>query len=154
MMDSVIGMLEPSIGNPIVMVFLLIYIGIASYTDFKEKKIRNWLNYSMLGLRIAAIPLIGISMDSVLGAVFGLLIILIPAVIMLVPMGGDIKFSAVLGSWLGGFGILFSLAVGCVTFVITGLIRKMKKKDMMALGPFISLGTLLLMIIYWVTRLC
>ena len=58
--------------------------------------------------------------------------------------GGDVKFAAVLGLWLGSLPILLALwlafcfgALGGICLLVTG--RK-SRRDLIAFGPFLSLG--------------
>ena len=152
MIQEYLSHLDSVFGEPAAVCLIAVFIAAASYTDIREKKIPDKLNLAMFlarGLIVFIYPLSG---DCILGMLFGLLIILIPAVIMLVPMGGDIKFSAVLGIWLGIYGILVALLAGVVLFILTGAVRRLGRKDMMALGPFVSAGTVLLFVLWAVLR--
>lgn len=128
---------------------ILIYLGMASYSDLKEKKIYDKLNTTFLAIRLLAAFAYPITLRSLIGMAFGFLIILVPAMIMLVPMGGDIKFAAVLGLWISDSGIYGSIGIGVILFVIYALIAKKKKKEMIPLGPFISIGCLIIMSVYY-----
>lgn len=140
---------DPFFGYIYITPLILIYLILASISDIKEKKIYDRLNLAFLILRLFAAYVYPISTRSLIGMIFGFLIILIPAMIMLVPMGGDIKFAAVLGLWIGDSGIYGSLAIGVILFVIYSLIAKKKKKDMIPMGPFISIGCVSLMAVYY-----
>ena len=132
---------------------IIFYILAASYTDAKQKKIYDKLNISLLILRLVSASIYPITSRHLIGAIFGLLIILIPAMIMNIPMGGDIKFAAVLGLWISDSGIYVSLAIGAILFIIYGLAAKKKRKEMVPLGPFISIGCLCIMVIYYALAL-
>lgn len=104
--------------NPIILLISITFLTIASYFDFKTRKIPDRLNLLFLIMRIGLIPLIGFNFNNLLGLVFGGLVILIPAMIMNKPMGGDIKCMAVLGFIIG----IHSAFVLLITIAFTSLI--------------------------------
>lgn len=61
--------------------------------------------------------------------------------------GGDIKFMALVGSFLGVPGGLASFAIACITGAIAGVILMAlgikSRRDEIPFGPFISLGTII-----------
>ena len=118
---------------------LFVFLSIASYFDIKEFRIPNKLNLSFLIGRLALIPFIRIGSGNVYGLLVGLLIILIPAMIMNKPMGGDIKMSAVLGFYLGIQNIIVLLVGTVVVSIIPAILKKRKeeaRKDI-PLAPFV-----------------
>jgi leader peptidase (prepilin peptidase)/N-methyltransferase len=127
---------------------VLLYIIVASITDIKEKKIFDKLNYSFLLLRIIAIPIYPIQRTHIVGFIAAFFIVLIPAMIKGRQMGGDIKFAAVLGAWIGDDSIFASILIACVFFVLFAFVGKKKKDDMIPFGPFISIGTIFTVIHY------
>ncbi len=96
-----------------------------------------------------ALSVAGLSV-SVPSAIFGL--ILGSAIMVVVAMaspgsmgGGDVKFSAVMGAFLGpGFGLL-ALFVGFILAALAGLAllitRRKGRKDSIPFGPFLAGGT-------------
>ena len=80
-----------------------------------------------------------------LGALAGGGLLLVLAIISRGGMGGgDVKFAAALGFWLGWPGILLGLFIGFVSggfisllLLVTGL---RGRKDFIPFGPFIALG--------------
>ena len=80
-----------------------------------------------------------------LGALVGGGLLLLLAIVSRGGMGGgDVKFAAALGFWLGWPGILLGLFIGFVSggfisllLLVTGLLGR---KDFIPFGPFIALG--------------
>lgn len=99
--------------NAYIFLPVLIFLLLASYFDIKYRKIPNKLNLLFFIIRFAMIPLVGFSASNIYGFLFGFFIILIPAMIVCKPMGGDIKAMAVLGLYLELLGI-FVLLVGTI----------------------------------------
>jgi Flp pilus assembly protein protease CpaA len=121
-------------------VFALLII--ASYFDYKTLKIPNKLNLFFLVFRIALIPLIGLKLENLFGLAMGTLLVLIPAMIKMKPMGGDIKIAGVIGFYIGPQNILaLMIASILLSAIYYGFIflRKKELKDS-PLAPFILLG--------------
>ena len=121
--------------NPYVLIALTIFLLIATYTDVKERKIPNWLNLTFIAVRLALIPFIGFALMDGVGALFGLLVVLIPAMISNVPMGGDIKASFVLGLYLGFYLIGIFILLSGIMLAATVIIS-FKAKGKMVFLPF------------------
>ena len=61
-----------------------------------------------------------------LGSIVGVLALLIPAVVFLQKMGGDIKFIGVIGLYLGTGPTILMLIFGCVYMLVFSLFRKIR----------------------------
>lgn len=140
--------------NQLLFYILSIYTLRAVYTDLSSLKITDNLNKTFLLLRIVAGVVsaalatyaginigLEITMDNVFGLAVGGLLVLIPAMIKMKPMGGDIKFCAVLGFWLGYEGIIAALIMGVLMFwVLAALSGEMRKMMNIPFAPFIAIG--------------
>lgn len=159
--------------QPIQFIIMLnIFMLIASYTDLKDMKIYDKFNLFMLGTRIGTFISMAINnkitfgefMGYVGGAVLMFLLFLIPAMITLDSIGGDIKFAFNVGLWIGVHGALLVGLIGSVTnflFRIFFVGKKDKEpyfkvfmnvpitfmaKKILPLAPFFYLGYLILLI--------
>lgn len=130
--------------------FLFVFLSIASYFDIKEFKIPNKLNLSFLIGRFVLIPFISIGLENIYGLLVGLLLILIPAMIINKPMGGDIKMSAVLGFYLGIQNIIVLLIGTVVVSIVPAILKKRQeseeRKDI-PLAPFVLISFIIVNII-------
>ncbi|WP_373262073.1 prepilin peptidase [Hungatella hathewayi] len=127
---------------------VIIFISIASRIDLKIMKIPNKLNYTMILLRLALAVYIPIQASNILGFVIGGALILIPAMIVIKPMGGDIKFAAALGLWIGDISIFLTMILAVVMFLFYGFkIKKIDVKESLPFAPFISIGYILIIAI-------
>lgn len=142
--------------NGLMIAFLLAAFMYASYTDMLEFKIYDKFNLFLMGARLVFvfIPIYGkmITLDSYLGGIIGVLVLLIPAVVFLQKMGGDIKFIGVIGTYLGSGLTLFLLILGCIYMLIFSLIRKIITKEKVKhlktpMAPFFMLSFFTLLII-------
>jgi leader peptidase (prepilin peptidase)/N-methyltransferase len=138
-------------------ILLVVFGYIATVSDIKTKKIPNKLILIMLvAWAITMIPLmfqettraISLLRDSVLG--FGLgggLFLLVYAISKKGIGGGDVKFMAVTGLYLGLYGIIPAMLCGSILAAITGLslllLKKIKRKDTIPLAPFLYAGILI-----------
>ncbi len=135
-----------------VVLIVLYFLIHAAVTDIKYLKIPNKLNAAFLLARLALIPWLGFSLDNVYGAIFCFLAVLIPAMIMMHKMGGDIKMLTVLGLYLGiGLAPSF-LLLCCIYNVIYWAVNKIirNKKGNMPFAPFFLLSYITLIIIGFV----
>ena len=125
-----------------------IFMIMASVNDAKEMKIPNKLNYTMIILRLMFAGMLPITGEHILGFILGGALIMIPAMILLKPMGGDIKFSAALGFWVGDVSILLTLIFAVIMFLFYGIkIKKLDMKKSLAFAPFMSIAYVLVAII-------
>ena len=120
------------------MVFLL---SIASLWDIKAREVDDIFSACLLCFSFSFISLSGIP-KLFIGAVFGLLVMLIPALILKKDKlgGADIKMSCALGAYLGPFGLALSLGIAMPLALIYGKIRKDRS---IPLIPFISIGAVI-----------
>ena len=129
---------------------LLLLLVIASYFDEKEFRIPDKLNLTFLIVRLILSCFIGIGLGNLYGLIAGLLIILIPAMIMMKPMGGDIKMFAVLGLYLGVQNVLVLLVGTVFASVIPAILKKRDKgegrKDI-PLAPYVLVSFIIMNLI-------
>lgn len=132
--------------NPIIFMLIFLFLTIASYFDFKYKKIPNKLNLSFFIIRLVLIPILKFNINNIWGLLIGFFIIFIPAMIVNKPMGGDIKAMTVLGFYLGSYSIVVLLflivLIGLLYFVINNYI--FKRKNEVPFAPFFLIAHLLL----------
>ena len=140
-------------GNIYAVLPILMFLFLASVSDLKTLKIPDYLNRTFFLSRFLFIFWVPISTGNIMGFIIGGLIILIPAMIMLRPMGGDIKLVAVLGLWTNDAVILSSILIGIFLFVGYAFLKKSGKKEMIAFGPFVALGFANLSILYHLLNL-
>lgn len=93
----------------------------ASWIDYAQKRVPNWLNAALAAAGLTAQGLwFGWYQHGVGGAGWGLLGLLVGLGVLIVPwlmhgMGaGDVKLMAAIGCWLGPWLTLMSFAVGAV----------------------------------------
>lgn len=121
--------------NYYISLFLFIPFIIATYTDLKNQKVYDKFNIAFLMSRlvfVGMLPQYGgmpIKMGNIIGALTGALILLIPAMIKMHKMGGDIKFSFVLGLFLGDYFILILMIIACILNLIYFIFMVKVKKD-------------------------
>ena len=116
--------------------------------DLKERRIPNFILFMVLILKVFSMILYFdfVSVfDSVFAGIFALFVFLIPKFIGMKIGWGDIKYSAVLGFWLGFvdyiFGMLLSVIFIFIFCFVRGLMKKNIKDFPLPLGSFMSLGT-------------
>jgi len=149
-----------SFETPVAFFFVSI-LTVLAVIDLEHKLIPNKIILPGLGagffflileliLRVDFIPLTGVSSSvayPLIGLVLGGGLLLIPAMIKTDWMGGgDIKLAAFMGLFLGGY-ILLALLLGSLLSAVVGIIlilfKKMGRKDTIAFGPFLALGSLI-----------
>ena len=137
---------------------LIIVFGyIAAVFDVKAKTIPNKLVLIMLGAWvITMVPKLFLDIDTAivllkdaaLGfATGGGLFLLVYLISRKGLGGGDVKFMAVAGMYIGFAGVLSSMLYGTILAAIIGLVlillKKIGRKDSMPLAPFLYIGILL-----------
>ena len=135
---------------------LLLFCLVVSLYDIKYKRIPDWILAIFVIIRcVLFLPPFNQTFlyEYLFGFIFGFFIIFIPAFIMNQPMGGDIKFSAVLGFYLGIGWLSLALVVSLISFIIVSVILKCVKKfnfktDTLAYGPFLGLGVCVCGLVY------
>ena len=161
------------IGLPVIMLALLIMQGsriepfdllwreliiifgyVAAVIDIKTKKIPNKLVITMFIIWILTItPLMIVDIewavarliDSIIGFLLGGGIFMVVYIISKKGLGGgDVKFMAVSGLYLGVGAVLPSIFLGTVLAALIGIIliaaKKIKRKDPIPLAPFLFVG--------------
>ena len=151
MLEDYIDMLVTELAvTPVKILYLtpvFIYMIYASFYDSWTLTIPNRLNYCMMWLRLLIMPAFAIVFQLAFGFMIGGALILIPAMIILKQMGGDIKFAA-LGLWAGDVSILVTMVFALISFVIyAGVIKKVNMKKSIAFSPFISLSYMIVLFI-------
>ena len=98
------------------------------------------LGISGLGLHCAGV--LGDAGDALLGAALGFLLLLLVRMGSRGGMGGgDVKYAAVLGAWLGWQQVLLALFLAFLTGGMAGIgIVCHGGRDRMPFGPFLSIG--------------
>jgi len=137
-------------------VMILIFGGIAAVFDIKTRRIPNKLVLVMLAAWIlAVVPKLFLDIDaavahmvnSILGFLIGGgLFVLVYLLSRKGLGGGDVKFMAVSGLYIGFGGAISTIFIGSVLAAITGgaliLFKKIKRKDPIPLVPFLFAGIL------------
>jgi len=137
---------------------LIIVFGyIAAILDIKTKYIPNTLVLILLAIWVFIMtPMlffdtntaVVLLKDSVIGFfVGGGLFLLVYLISRKGLGGGDVKFMAVTGLYVGFAGILSVMLYGSILAAITGLVllllKKIKRKDTIPLAPFLYIGILI-----------
>lgn len=142
--------------NPLLMIIITIFLTYSTYTDLKEKKIYNISNGIFLIFRfifiIMPIYSLSFSLNSLLGGIGVFILMLIPAVIVMSKMGGDIKLGSVLGFY---FGLDISFIFLVLTIIIsiihlcyrTYIKKDIDKKTYVPYAPYFFIAFLLLNIL-------
>ena len=127
---------------------LAIALVTAAVTDLRRRQIDNWLNAAVAlaaplywwATGLSLWPGVAIQIGMAMAVFFGFAIVFGGGGMG----GGDVKFAAALGFWLGWPGILLGLFIGFVAggaisllLLATGL---RGRKDFIPFGPFIALG--------------
>ncbi|NLZ35597.1 MAG: hypothetical protein GX889_11990 [Clostridiales bacterium] len=120
--------------NPLVLIIMFCFLSYSTYTDLKNKKIYTVSNGLFLLCRIILIfiPVYNLkfNLNSLLGGIGVWLLMIIPAVIVMAKMGGDIKLGIVLGLYLGlDLSLIFLILTVIISLIHLG-IKIYIKKDM------------------------
>lgn len=144
--------MESLYGEPLFLLIFTTFLLIATYTDMKTLRIPNWLNGSMAVLRFALIPIIGFGIADIIGAIIAFISLLIPAVIKMHKMGGDIKAMTVIGLYLGAYLVsVFFFIIIMYFFLYVGIMLVLKKKlKNVPFAPFFLLAHMTLGVIYFI----
>ena len=138
-------------------VLLVVFGYVAAVGDIKEKRIPNKLALAMLAAWVLIMtPIlfydteqaVALLADSALGfTVGGGMFLLVYLVSRKGIGGGDVKFMAVSGLYLGLYGVLPAMLCGTVFAAATGLVlillKRIGRKDPIPLAPFLYAGFLL-----------
>ena len=141
----------------LLMLEMIIVFGyIAAIIDLKKKKIPNKLILTMLAAWVLVMTpklyldtetAIGLLKDSALGLFFGGGMFLFVYLISRKGLGGgDVKFMAAAGLYLGFAGAIQTILFGTILAALTGLslilLKKLGRKDTLPLAPFLFAGIL------------
>lgn len=131
--------------------FLVSLFIIISFIDLDHQIIPDGLNL-MLGL-VGVLYLISVQPFSIMNGVYGFLVGggLLFIVALVGPMGGgDIKFMAAMGIWLG---LGYTLMALLLSFIIGGLVsaglllaKVVDRKTAIPFGPFLCIGSLIVLL--------
>jgi prepilin signal peptidase PulO-like enzyme (type II secretory pathway) len=136
---------------------VVVFSYIAAVIDMKTRRIPNALVLTMLAAWILIMTpklfldvntVMEVLIDSVLGFVFGGGIFLLVYIISRRGLGGgDVKFMAMAGLYLGFGGTIPAILYGTILATLVGfaliLSKKIGRKDTMPLAPFICVGILI-----------
>lgn len=129
---------------------LTVLLVISVLTDIRKQLILDLVTLPMLGLLIICRLFIGTESfwHYLLGGIIGFSLLFIIAIVSKGGMGGgDIKLYAAIGVALGPLLTVMSLVLASFVGAIAGLFLmmtgKLKRKEPMAFGPFIMIGTLI-----------
>lgn len=141
----------------------LILLGyLVAYEDLQNMRVPNMMLLIMLAvwsmIRIPAVfsaaenGLLGLA-DSLIGALVGGGLFLLVYIISRKGLGGgDVKFMAVAGLYLGFAGVLPTMLIGSVLSGVYGLtmigLKKMDKEGTMPLVPFLYAGIIITLYLY------
>jgi len=144
--------------------FLLIIVFgyVAAVLDIKAKKIPNNLVLVMLSAWVLTMTpklivdteiAIELLLNSLLGfAVGGGLFLIVYFISRKGLGGGDVKFMAAAGLYIGFSGTMTAMLCGTILAALTGLTlilaKKIGRKDQMPLAPFIYIG-ILIAVFFW-----
>lgn len=139
-------------GNIWILLLLFLFLGIATYTDLKNLKIPNKLNGAFLIIRILIIPIVGFGWTNIGGAILAFIALMIPAMVKMQKMGGDIKCLTVVGLYLGVYITPIFILIACIGLALyTGVQYVIfKKGGMLPFAPFFLFAHTLLTIIYFI----
>lgn len=138
-------------------VLITVFGYVATVFDIKSKRIPNGLILMMLGAWVLVIMpklFLDIDMavlllkDAAFGFVVGGGLFLFVYVISRKGLGGgDVKFMAAAGLYIGFAGVISAMLYGTVLAGLTGLLllllKKIGRKDTMPLAPFLYIGILI-----------
>lgn len=140
---------------------LLVFGYVAAVGDLREMRISNRLVGAMLCAWIVVmVPqlflqtevAIATSISSLIGAAMSGILLLVVYIVSRKGLGGgDVKFMAVSGLYLGADGVLPSMLYGAVLSALVGLglilLKKIGMRDAIPLAPFLFAGMLIVMFI-------
>ena len=135
-------------------IMLIIFAIITSVIDIKTKKVPNSLILVMfIAWILTMMPMLIVNTneaatkiyDSFLGfALGGGLFLLVYFISRKGLGGGDVKFMAAAGLYLGFYSVIPAMFIGSILSALAALIllllKKIKRKDTIPLTPFLSIG--------------
>ncbi|WCF11730.1 prepilin peptidase (plasmid) [Paenibacillus thiaminolyticus] len=150
-LDDLSKSLEHLYGSPIVVIVFTAFLLIASYTDVMHLKIPNKLNGMFFLSRFAMIPILGFSLWDVAAGILCFIALLIPAMVKMNKMGGDIKCVTVIGLYTSmGLAPTFLILACFYSALYTGVSYLAGRKvRMFPFAPFFLLSNVTLLIVYY-----
>lgn len=161
-MDKIHDIASPMLFTPDVLAVFIAFLTYASIMDFKTRKISDNFNRIFLLTALMFMYFTNVlevfsikseswmiaSYSNYIGMALGFLILFIPAFIKNVPMGGDIKLSAVVGFWVGAKAIPIILLLAVLSGGAYGMARNMlypyvSRQESFPFAPFILVGSIL-----------
>jgi prepilin signal peptidase PulO-like enzyme (type II secretory pathway) len=124
--------------NPITLILFLFFLTWASITDLRTLKVRDYQNGSFLAVGVLLFIIqymdvfdtgFNLGVGHIFGAIVGFLILFIPGMIKNYAFGGDIKFVAVMGFWVGPAAIILILAIATLLQLTLLYVTYLFKKD-------------------------
>ena len=139
------------------LLMIVVFGYIASVLDMKTKRIPNELVLAMFAAWVLAMTpklfldtgtAVTLFADSALGLALGGGMFLLVYLISRKGLGGgDVKFMAAAGLYLGFNGAIPAMLYGTILAALTGIIliatKKIGRKDMIPLAPFLYIGILI-----------
>ena len=150
---------KPFFNNTFIVIFLLTIFMYATYTDTLYYKIYDKFNIFLIICRVifSIVPYyrLPLSFDHIFAGILGMVILIIPAVMYMQKMGGDIKFIYVLGLYLGTTLTIGVLIFTCFYVLLFSLIKKIitkqkVKKLKMPMAPFFNLSFVTLLLLSYI----
>jgi len=141
--------------NTLAIFILLCFLIFNTYTDLKEYKIYNKSNLLLIILRLVLYPIFPLSLSNLLGGVFSFIVFIIPAVMFMYRMGGDIKLATVIGFYLGLYTMPLFIAITLISAMALGyLIRFIKNKNFnkLPLAPFFLVSHIVMWILFLIIK--
>lgn len=124
--------------NPVVFIIFMAFLIWISIYDLKTMKVRNYQNgiFLVVGLILFYLNDFGVMASGLnlemlhfVGIVVGFLLLFIPGMILNYPFGGDIKFVAVMGFWVGPYAILLIMIIAVILQIFIILAKSLIKKE-------------------------
>lgn len=130
--------------NYYIVTLLSVFLLAAAIIDIRTQKIPNELVVLLLIIRILLIPFIGISVYDFIGAILCFISLLIPGMIIMNKMGGDIKLMTVVGLYIGLTSLLFLLIISIYGILLISilLLLKFNRKVRFPFAPMFLLSHL------------
>lgn len=132
----------------------------AAWWDIRYRRVPNQLILAMLctWLMLMLPQLLYRTEEAVLALISGVIGFLMAGFVFLLVYvvsrkglgGGDVKFMAIAGLYLGAYGVLPAMLYGCILSAVVGVIllamKKIGRKDAIPLIPFLHIGMAITML--------
>ena len=139
-----------------VTVIFFTFLIVIAWTDFKTLMIYDkiLLPMALVGIFFDACNLLVNLQDAILFSALGFILMFAVFKISRGGMGGgDVKFSAVLGIWLGEkiFSAIFLASIIAAVFALIYFVKNRDKKIKLPFAPFLSAGSFIIYIMKFTT---